>query len=238
MLTALVFGCRGALGAAVTATFVKNQWNVVGVDVRSLHQAIGDCTTMICVDPQASIEALQSDVLAASADRKYDAIVNVAGGWAGGSAADASTAAATELMLRQSVWTSTVAAHLAAVKGAPGSLLLLTGSAAALGGTAGMLGYGLAKAAVHHIVKSLAADAHFQRHNICVVGALPTTLDTKGNRDAMPQADRASWTPLDVAAGDIFGWAAGENRPPSGSLVVWNTDKGNTVRSIRGVNEY
>lgn len=38
-----------------------------------------------------------------------------------------------------------------------GGLLTLTGALAALDATPGMIGYGIAKAAVHHLVKDLAA---------------------------------------------------------------------------------
>lgn len=39
-----------------------------------------------------------------------------------------------------------------------GGLLTLTGALAALDATPGMIGYGIAKASVHHLVKDLAAS--------------------------------------------------------------------------------
>ena len=57
----------------------------------------------------------------------------------------ADLAATTELMFKQSVWTSVVSAQLAAHHLAPGGTLVLTGALAAREGTPGMIGYGMAK---------------------------------------------------------------------------------------------
>lgn len=58
-------------------------------------------------------------------------------------------------MSEQSVWSSVIAAQLAATHLAEEGLLVLTGAVPALGPTAGMIGYGMAKAAVHQLVASL-----------------------------------------------------------------------------------
>ena len=71
---------------------------------------------------------------------------------------------------------------------AEGGLLTLIGAAAAVGPTPGMIGYGMAKSATHHLVSSLAVDdglcAGFSGTLVrCDVAALlPTTIDTLGNR--------------------------------------------------------
>ena len=74
------------------------------------------------------------------------------------------------------------------------------GAAPALGGTPGMIGYGMAKAAVHQLVKSLAADKSGVSPDATVLAILPNTLDTPNNRKFMPAADTSKWTPLDVVA--------------------------------------
>lgn len=53
---------------------------------------------------------------------------------------------------------SVLAAYLASQYLSENGLLVLTGAAAALNGTPSMLSYGMSKAAVHHLVKSLASD--------------------------------------------------------------------------------
>ena len=52
-----------------------------------------------------------------------------------------------------------------------------------------MIGYGMAKAAVHQLVKSLASSGSGLPTNSCVLGLLPITLDTPMNRKFMSGAD-------------------------------------------------
>lgn len=63
-----------------------------------------------------------------------------------------------------------------------------------------MIGYGMAKSAVHHLTKSLAGnDSGLPGNSICVA-ILPITLDTPMNRKWMPKADFSTWTPLEFVA--------------------------------------
>lgn len=59
-----------------------------------------------------------------------------------------------------------------------------------------MIGYGMAKAAVHQLTKSLATKGSGLPAGSVVVSILPVTLDTPMNRKWMPKADTTSWTPL------------------------------------------
>lgn len=63
-----------------------------------------------------------------------------------------------------------------------------------------MIGYGLAKAAVHQLTKSLSAPKSGLPANAKAVAILPITLDTPMNRKFMPKADFSSWTPLETVA--------------------------------------
>lgn len=127
-------------------------------------------------------------------------------------------------MWKQSVWTSVkrlvlmlkyptsstqpnLSIHLQTISAAiganylkPGGLLALTGANPALKGTPGMMGYGLAKAAVHQLTKSLAGKDSGLPENSLVVAILPITLDTPMNRKWMPNGDFSSWTPLEFIA--------------------------------------
>ena len=89
-------------------------------------------------------------------------------------------------------------AHASISETAPGSvavrahvhcLLVLPGAKPAVAGTPGMMGYGMAKAAVHQLVKSLASPGSGLPDLACVLGLLPVTLDTPMNRKFMPGAD-------------------------------------------------
>uniref|UniRef100_A0A1I8H7W1 SDR family NAD(P)-dependent oxidoreductase n=1 Tax=Macrostomum lignano TaxID=282301 RepID=A0A1I8H7W1_9PLAT len=130
-----------------------------------------------------------------------------------------------ELVLQQSIWSSIIAARLASRYLRPGGLLTLSGAQAAASGgaTPGMIGYGLAKAAVHQ----LTADRFAGRpksglpEGATVLALLPATLDTPANRRAMGDAKASGWTPLEFVADLLHSWLVDKDaRPPSGSLLA------------------
>lgn len=55
--------------------------------------------------------------------------------------------------------------------------------------TPGMIGYGMAKAAIHQLTKTLAHHDSGMPEKSCVLALLPITLDTPMNRKWMPNAD-------------------------------------------------
>jgi len=160
-------------------------------------------------------------------EEKVDGIICVAGGWVGGNAAHKDFVKNSDLMWKQSVWSSTIAASIAVEYLKEGGFLSLTGAKSALAGTPGflnntdnnteyhksqhidqiisiillgMIGYGMAKAAVHQLTKSLAAKDSGLPPNSLVSCLLPITLDTPMNRKWMPKADTSTWTPLEFVA--------------------------------------
>lgn len=140
-----------------------------------------------------------SGVESALNGEKLDAVICVAGGWAGGNASK-DLAKNTDLMIKQSVWTSAISATIGANYLKTGGLLVLTGAKPALSATPGMIGYGMAKAAVHQLTKSLAGKDSGMPENALAVAILPITLDTPMNRKWMPNADHSTWTPLEFVA--------------------------------------
>jgi dihydropteridine reductase len=230
----LVFGGNGALGKDVVAAFASKGWKPYAIDLAKNDSAVLGNTV---IKGGLTIPQMQTIVLKdlKGAGHQFAAVVNVAGGWAGGDVASEETAANTQLMLEQSVYSSVVAAHVAAHFSQPNGLLVLPGATAALGPTHFMAGYGLAKAAVHQLVKSIATDPKAFPQGGCVLGVLPTTLDTPGNRAGMPDADFSTWTKTSDAAGDILKWAEEPSaRPKSGSLVAWETKGGKTSTRVVG----
>jgi len=137
-----------------------------------------------------------------------------------------------DLMWKQSVWSSAIAASLASKYLADGGLVVLPGAQPCLTGTPGMMGYGMAKAAVHQLVKSLACSDSGLPSTACALGLLPLTLDTPMNRKFMPDADQSTWTPLEEVARIMVAWTRGKERLPCGSLVKLNTSGGQTTLSV------
>jgi dihydropteridine reductase len=97
-----------------------------------------------------------------------------------------------------------------------------------------MVGYGVSKAACHHLVSTLAHPdsglpkngtyiAYYHDFNlvfkVTVTAIMPVTLDTPANRAAMPNADFTNWTPLETVAQLLLDWANGKNAPKNGALI-------------------
>jgi len=173
-------------------------------------------------------EGVCQGVTAALGGGKVEAVINVAGGWAGGNAANADWVKNADLMWKQSVWSSAISCTISAKHLGSGGLLVLPGAKPCVGGTPGMMGYGMAKAAVHQLVKSCGTEGSGLPAGSCTLGLLPVTLDTPMNRKFMPDADKSTWTPLEEVARIMAEWTKGKGRLVSGSLVALITQSGNT----------
>uniref|UniRef100_A0A7N5ZTX7 Dihydropteridine reductase n=2 Tax=Anabas testudineus TaxID=64144 RepID=A0A7N5ZTX7_ANATE len=224
----IVYGGRGALGSKCVQVFRSRGWWVASVDMAANDEANENVIVKLSESFTEQAAQVTSDVAQLLGDNKVDAILCVAGGWAGGNCSSKDLYKNSDLMWKQSVWTSTISSHLAALHLKPGGLLTLAGAKAALSGTGGMVGYGMAKAAVHQLCQSLAAKNSGMPSGAAAVAILPVTLDTPMNRKFMPDADFGSWTPLEYIAELFFNWATGVDRPSSGSLMKLLTSGGET----------
>jgi dihydropteridine reductase len=224
----LVYGGMGALGKAVVAQFVAKDWTVISIDFTANPDAVENVVltnsdNWLDQNVQQQISKLMSD------GKKFDSIVCVAGGWAGGNGASKSLVQSCEAMWKQSVQTSVISVNLACMHLREDGLLVLTGASAALGATPGMMGYGIAKAAVHQLTKSAAANGSGLPANSKVAALLPVTLDTPGNRAGMPNADFSTWTPLNVLAGKLVEWSNDSSKVTKGGLYEVKTVNSDTT---------
>lgn len=229
----LVYGGSGALGNALVNHFKQKQCWVVSVDLRANESANENILLNVSDSLVDQEKKLESDLKTMLAEGKLDAIMNVAGGWAGGNAASAQFLTNSQLMWSQSVCSSLLTASLAAKYLKEGGCLTLAGAAPAIDSapTAGMMGYGLAKAAVHQLTKSLADAANSGLPKDSFVAAIaPITLDTPMNRKWMADSDFSSWTSLNYVAELFEKWINEANeRPVNGSIVKLTTVKDKTT---------
>ncbi|CAL1548562.1 unnamed protein product [Lymnaea stagnalis] len=222
----LVYGGKGALGSSVVNYLKKKSYWVGSIDLSVNEHADAN----VLVKSDASMPEQEEDVSAQVGvllgEHKLDAIFCVAGGWAGGNAKKIVEPA--EAMWKQSVWPSVITASLASKYLKEGGVVTLPGAQPALQGTPGMIGYGIAKAAVHQLTKSLAGENSGLPPSSTVLATLPITLDTPMNRKWMTSADFSTWTSLDFVSELFHKWLVGEQRPPSGSLVQLITKNNET----------
>ncbi|XP_011880915.1 PREDICTED: dihydropteridine reductase isoform X2 [Vollenhovia emeryi] len=204
-----------------------SQW-VGSIDMKPNDQADAN----VIVNPNANWQQQQTEILTqikdTLKDEKVDGIICVAGGWAGGNAANKDLVKNSDLMWKQSVWSSVIAASIAVEYLKEGGFLSLTGAKPALEGTPGMIGYGMAKAAVHQLTKSLAAEGSGLPSKSLVACILPVTLDTPMNRKWMPKADTGTWTPLEFVSNLFWKWSQNQDRPANGSLLKLITNDNKT----------
>ncbi|ESP00439.1 hypothetical protein LOTGIDRAFT_140722 [Lottia gigantea] len=224
----LVYGGRGALGSTIVKFFKSRLYWVGSIDLNPNEEADANVVVKPAESWTEQEDLVSKGVEIAVGDFKLDAILCVAGGWAGGNASSKDLIKNSDMMWKQSVWTSTIAASLAAKYLKEGGILTLPGAQPSLHGTPGMIGYGMAKAAIHQLVKSLACENSGLPSNSLATAILPVTLDTPMNRKWMANADFSSWTTLEFVAELFYKWTNGENRPANGSLVQLLTKDGET----------
>jgi len=207
----LLVGGKGALGSAISKTFQSASWGVTSIDFTP--------------------DQISNDLYSSESKKigdKYDAVISVAGGWVGGGIRDPSIFLKSQQMYNASVSSSLFASHIASNNLKEGGILVLTGADAAQAGTPGMIAYGLNKAATHHLTKSLALSEELPSKST-VACILPTILDTKSNRDGMPDADKSTWIGLEELSKLLYSWASNQtSRPPTGSLVKIQKQKGHS----------
>ncbi|CAF1397333.1 unnamed protein product [Adineta steineri] len=247
----IIYGGRGALGDCLVKYFKGKNFKVTSIDLKENEQAdvniaLGDTES---VEKQA--ELISEKIQASLNGESVEAILNVAGGWAGGKANDKGEINLiflflhynlfqyidfienSDLMLKQSVHSTLIAASLASKFLKENGLLTLAGAAAALNPTPGMIGYGAAKAATIHIGKSLAAADSGMPKGSSVLTIAPIMLDTPMNRKFMPKADTSTWTPLEYIAELFYKWVNDpSSRPDNGSVVKLTTTNANTELSF------
>lgn len=111
-----------------------------------------------------------------------------------------------------------------------GGVLVLTGAAAAIGPTPGMLAYGAVKAATHHVAVSLSSPDGGLPAGSRVYAVLPRMIDTPSNRKWVTGGDTSTWTPPADIAEKIAAWAeGGQGVPSSGTLHEVVTQAGSST---------
>jgi dihydropteridine reductase len=224
---ALVYGGAGALGKSLVSLLVKKNIKVISIDIAANLEASHNIVP-IGMNFQESATFIDGSLKQIIKDDKLIGVFNVAGGWCGGSIKSKDLIQNCESMLQASVHTSIIAGQIASRYMKTGGLLILPGAYAAFQSTPKAIAYGVAKAAVHHLVKSLGSSDSGLPDKSVVVGILPITLDTPMNRKGMPNADFTNWTPTEELAQKIIDWSDGHETPKSGSFIKIETVKGKT----------
>ena len=138
---------------------------------------------------------------------RVDALVNGVGGFAGGDLLSTSVAEWQRIMtLNLTSAMIGCRAVLPAMTAAGSGRIVNIASRAVVPPLGGFIAYTVAKAGVITLTQALAREVD---RGITVNAVLPSTMDTPGNRQAMPDADRSEWVSTDAVA-EVIAYLASE----------------------------
>ena len=109
---ALIYGANGSLGKNLVSLFRSNAWIVTALDFTSNPAATNNITLARSKTPKESLSSISTQLQQLLNNNQLDCIINVAGGWQGGSL-ESEIVDGWELMSEQSVISSLLSAKLA-----------------------------------------------------------------------------------------------------------------------------
>lgn len=189
-------GARLALvDRAIEETFAQGFPELVGSPERYLPLA-ADLTG------EAAVEAMVERALAHFG--AIDGLVNIAGGYRGGTPAHETDLATLQFLFDLNARTMFLASQavLPHMIARGRGRIVSVGARAALQGGRNMAAYSLAKMAVVRLTESMAAEV--RAHGVNVNAILPGTIDTPQNRRDMPNADFSRWVAPEALADVIL----------------------------------
>ncbi len=184
----VITGAAGTLGQAAARKAQEYGAEVVGLDIVPDYKS--EHLSSYC-QVDLTDRDTTSDCIASLGS--FDALLNIAGGFAMGTGAAEPDDSQWDWMFRINVATlrNAVIAATPVLKANGGGRVVNIGALGALSGQAGMSAYCCAKGSVMRLTESLSEELKGDGINVNAV--LPSIIDTAPNREAMPDADFSKW---------------------------------------------
>jgi NAD(P)-dependent dehydrogenase (short-subunit alcohol dehydrogenase family) len=225
---AIVTGGAGALGSAVTCRLLDDGARVCvplelaehgqGLRARVPPAQHGRLTTEV-VDATDLPSMTRFTEAVMQVHGRIDVLVAIVGGFAGGALIETDLATWDRMLAMNLtstfVATRAVAPHMVA---AGRGRIVTIGSRAVVPPGPGFIAYTTAKAGVIAFTQALARE--LGPHGVTVNSILPSTMDTPGNRAAMPDSDRQGWVPVESVADAIAFLARDASAHVTGTLIA------------------
>ena len=224
---AIVTGGTGALGQSIVLRFLRAGATVavpwfVAEEWAALQAAAGEARARLSgrkidMADEAAVTGFVAE--ASGTATRVDVMVNAVGGFAGGDLA-ATPLAEWRRLIDLNLTSAVVGcrAVLPGMRAARWGRIINISSRAVVPPLGGFIGYTVAKSAVIALTQALAQEE--RPHGITVNAVLPSTMDTPGNRRAMPDADRSTWVSTEAVA-DVIAYLASESASAvTGSCVA------------------
>lgn len=220
----LVTGATGVLGGAVARLLVarghqvvapfrdRTRFDSLAASVNARERLLGEAAEMDHVEQAERV----MDAAVRWAGR-LDGVAAMAGGYASSGRLEVAPAAEWDEMLRVNLHTTyaTCRAALPRLVSTRGSLVTCSSRAASAGGAG--TAYVASKAAVEALTREI---AHENRARGVRANAIaPGIIDTPANRQAMPAADKAAWTPPEEIAEVVAFLLSPESAPITGAVI-------------------
>jgi len=221
---AIISGGTGALGQSVTSRLLSAGAAVaipyaVPAELEALRARLGPAASTLHmaatdVTDEAAFGAFVQGVL--DARGRVDVLVNGVGGFAGGDLASTPLAEWQRVMtLNLSSAVIGCRSVLPAMTKAGYGRIVNIASRAVVPPLGGFIAYTVAKAGVITLTQALAREVV---RGITVNAVLPSTMDTPGNRQAMPDADRSGWVSTEAVA-EVIAFLASDAAALSGAAI-------------------
>ena len=210
--TIVITGAAGALGQAAIGAVEELGGKTIEFDVSFPDEDEARSRFEIDLTDAAAVKETVSRI------GPFDAVFNIAGGFAMGTPAYAPEDPDWQRMFTMNVDTlrNMVAATVPMLKDRKGAMVNV-GAYAALSGKPEMGAYVASKSVVMRLTETLAEELRGEGVNVNAV--LPTILDTPANRSAMPDADPAQWVSAEHLAGVMCFLASDVAKDIHGALL-------------------
>ena len=225
---ALVTGGSGALGQAITHRFLADGAAVCVPWIVERERERLEASVDAAARARLMLERCDvgdDAAMAAAVERvlkrhgRIDVLVTAVGGFAMGGLVDTDRATwDTQLALNLTTTYVAARAVLPAMLAAASGRIIAVASRAVVPPAGGFIAYTVAKAGVIAFVQALSQET--RGRGVTVNAVLPSTMDTPGNRAAMPDVDPTTWTPVDAVADAIAYLGAKSSVHVTGTLLA------------------
>ena len=216
----VVTGATGGLGGAVVHAFLSEGARVWGILGPSSPSRIADPNfATVAADLTAPAEADAAVRKVIEASGKIDVLLHLTGGFAGGKPVAETDDAIWNRMLSLNLHTAIYMARavlphmLEAGKGR----IVAIGSRTGVEPAAGLSAYGVSKAALIALMRTIAAEVRNSGVTANIV--LPSVIDTPANRAASPAADFSKWVQPESIARLLLFLASGAAADINGTVI-------------------
>ncbi len=216
--TVVITGANGGLGRVVADVAARYGASLVLLDI-----AFSDTDIAANSDKRRCINLDLCNLAACqqcfSSIGSFDALLNLAGGFAMGATAYSDSDEEWDFLFKVNVTTlrNAIKAATPVLLEQGSGAIVNVGALGALQGAANMSAYATSKSVVMRITESLSAELREQGINVNAV--LPSVIDTERNRADMPDADPSKWVAPEDLANVICFLASDAARAVHGALL-------------------